>query len=300
MELTDDVKFVKGVGPNRAKLLNKLNIYTLKDLITYFPRQYEDRSKPKKIAELLDGEIATIQGICVSKMSEARIRKNFTLYKLLVRDDTGTCQITWFNQSYLKGKLKLGCTYTFYGKVSNKFGKIEMNSPVFDEEGKNKNTGKIIPIYPLTYSLSQNVIRQIIDNGLKQVDGELEESLPQYIIDEYKLYNINKAIQSIHFPENFNDYNFARNRLVFEELFTMQLTLLNLKNKYTVEQEGIQFSKNVKMEEMINKLPFELTNAQKRVLDEINKDMESNKPMNRLLQGDVGSRKNYCSINMCI
>lgn len=290
MELTDDVKFVKGVGPNRAKLLNKLGIFTLKDLITYFPRQYEDRSKPKKIAELLDGETATIKAICVSRMTEARIRKNFTLYKILVRDDSGTCQITWFNQSYLKGKLKLGCTYTFYGKVSNKFGKIEMNSPVFDEEGKTKNTGKIIPLYPLTYNLSQNVIRQIIDNGLKQVENELEESLPQYILDEYKLCGINNAIQNIHFPESFNDYNKARNRLVFEELFTMQLTLLNLKNKYTVSQDGIKFAKDVKMDDIINKLPFELTNAQKRVLKEINTDMESNKPMNRLLQGDVGSR----------
>ncbi len=134
MELTDDVKFVKGVGPNRVKLLNKLGIYTLKDLLMYFPRQHEDRSKPKKISELLDGEVALINAICVSKMAEIRIRKGFTLYKLIVRDDTGTCQITWYNQSYLKTKFKLGNSYMFYGKINNKFGKIEMNAPVFDEE----------------------------------------------------------------------------------------------------------------------------------------------------------------------
>ncbi len=178
----------------------------------------------------------------------------------------------------------------FYGKVSNKFGKIEMNAPVFDEEGISKNTGKIIPIYPLTYELSQNVIRQIIENGLKQVENELEEVLPEYIINQYNLYDINKAINSIHFPKSFNDYNLARRRLVFEELFTMQLTLLNLKNKYAIANDGIEFSKDVKMEELIDKLPFKLTNAQKRVLEEINSDMESNKSMNRLLQGDVGSR----------
>lgn len=145
-----------------------------------------------------------------------------------------------------------------------------------------------------------NVIRQIIENGLKEVDGELEEVLPDYIINKYNLYNINKAIKNIHFPESFNDYNLARKRLVFEELFTMQLTLLNLKNKYEIENNGIEFSKKVKMEDIIKELPFELTNAQKRVLKEINSDMESEKAMNRLLQGDVGSRKNYCGFNMCI
>ena len=145
-----------------------------------------------------------------------------------------------------------------------------------------------------------NVIRQIIENGLEQVDGELEETLPDYIIDKYNLYDTNKAIKSIHFPESFNDYNIARKRLVFEELFTMQLTLLNLKNKYEIENNGIKFSKDVKMEDVIKELPFELTNAQKKVLEEINADMESNKSMNRLLQGDVGSRKNHCSVNLCL
>ncbi len=164
------------------------------------------------------------------------------------------------------------------------------------KNGQSKNTGKIIPIYPLTYELSQNVIRQIIENGLKQVNGELEEILPDYIIEKYKLYGINKAIKSIHFPESFNDYNLARRRLAFEELFTLQLSLLNLKNKYSTSNDGIEFSKNVKMEELIKKLPFELTNAQKRVLNEINLDMESNKSMNRLLQGDVGSGKTIVAI----
>ncbi len=145
-----------------------------------------------------------------------------------------------------------------------------------------------------------NVIRQIIENALNQVDGELEEVLPDYIINKYNLYDINKAIKSIHFPESFNDYNLARERLAFEELFTMQLTLLNLKNKYEIANNGIEFSKNIKMEDIIKELPFELTNAQRKVLKEINSDMESNKAMNRLLQGDVGSRKNYCSVNLCI
>lgn len=165
-----------------------------------------------------------------------------------------------------------------------------MNSPVFEEENKNKNTGKIIPLYPLTYNLSQNVIRQIIENALKEVNNGLDETIPKYLLEEYNLDDINKAINDIHFPKDFGEYNKARKRLVFEELLIMQLALLNLKTKYTVNSKGIEFSQKIKMQEAIDKLPFKLTNAQAKVLEEINRDMESPKPMNRLLQGDVGSR----------
>lgn len=175
-----------------------------------------------------------------------------------------------------------------------------MNSPVFEEENKNKNTGKIIPLYPLTYNLSQNVIRQIIENGLKEVNNNLNETLPQYLLEDYNLDDINKAINDIHFPKDFGEYNKARKRLVFEELLIMQLALLNLKAKYTVDSKGIKFDENIKMQDAIKELPFKLTNAQAKVLEEINKDMESPKPMNRLLQGDVGSRKNCCIHNCCI
>lgn len=171
-----------------------------------------------------------------------------------------------------------------------------MNSPVFDSENTNRNTGKIIPLYPLTYNLSQNVIRQVIENGLKEVNKELEETLPNYILDEYRLDDINKAIHNIHFPSDFEEYNKAKKRLVFEELLIMQLALLNLKTKYSVNKKGIEFSKEVKMQDVIEKLPFNLTKAQVRVLEEIDKDMESESPMNRLLQGDVGSGKTAVSI----
>ena len=228
-------------------------------------------------------------------MMEKRIRKNMCIYKLTVRDETGICHITWFNQKYLKNRFKVGASYKFYGKVQKRIGFIEMNSPVFDLEETNKNTGKIIPLYPLTYNLSQNVIRTIMENGLKEVDGSLLETLPEYILKEYNLDDINTAINNIHFPKEFSDYNKARKRLVFEELLIMQLALLNLKAKYAKDIKGIEFSKNVKMSDAISNLPFKLTNAQTRVLEEIDNDMECKKPMNRLLQGDVGSRKN-CSV----
>jgi len=171
-----------------------------------------------------------------------------------------------------------------------------MLSPVFDEETKNKNTGKIIPIYPLTYNLSQNVLRGIIENAITLVNNKLPETLPKYILDDYKLLGANEAIKKIHFPENFEEFEKARKRLVFEELLGMQLALLNLKNAYESDNNGIQFSKDVKMSDVINTLPFKLTKAQLRVLEEIDKDMESDKNMNRLLQGDVGSGKTAVSI----
>jgi len=295
LHLTDEVKYVKGVGPNRAELLNRLDIRTLEDLITYYPREYEDRSKPKKIAECVDGEEVLIEGVAMNRLTESRIRRNMVLYKLVVRDDSGACQITWFNQSYLKNKFEIGKKYRFYGKVSNHFGKIEMNNPVFDTENTHKNTGKIIPIYPLTYQLSQNVLRQIIENGMN-IAGKLEESLPTYILQDQHLMERNEAIHKIHFPDTMDDIPMARYRLAFEELLGMQLALLSLKNQYTKDQEGIAFSQEVKMSDVINNLPFHLTKAQLKVLEEIDRDMESPKAMNRLLQGDVGSGKTVVSI----
>ena len=298
-DLNQNIQYLKGVGPNRVKLLNKLGINTVYDLITYYPRQYEDRSIPKKIAELEDGEEALIEAIVVSKMTQIRTkRKNMTIYKLIVRDETGCCILTWYNQSYLKTIFKLGNKYTFYGKITKKMGETNMVSPVYDAEGIKKNTGKIIPIYPLTYQLSQNTIRKIIENGLEAVEGKLEETMPEYLIKQNKLISLKDAICKIHFPENFKEFELARNRLVFEELLTMQLLLLNLKNKTTKSKNGIQFDKNVNISNVINTLPFSLTKAQLRVLEEIEKDMESTKNMNRLLQGDVGSRKNNGS-NTC-
>lgn len=292
-KLENEVQFIKGVGPTRAQLLQKLGIYTLEDLITYYPRDYKDRSKPKMIASLQDGEETLIEAMVVSKMNEQRIRKNMTIYKLIVRDETGTCILTWFNQKYLKNKFVLGQKYKFYGKVSIKYGRIEMNSPVYDADNTNKNTGKIIPLYPLTFGLYQNTIRQVMENAIEIVEKEdiLKETLPQYILEQYHLEDIKKATKQIHFPDNFKEFEEARKRLVFEELLTMQLALMSLKNKYTKEEKGITFDKNVKMSDVINELPFRLTKAQLRVLEEIDNDMENSKPMNRLLQGDVGSGK---------
>ena len=209
VDLNKDIKYIKGVGPNRATLLNKLGIYTLGDLITYFPREHEDRGKIKNISELVDGEEALISGFPVGRMNEIKIRGNLKLCKLTVRDETGTCQLTWYNQSYLKNAFKPNERYKFFGKVSRKYGTPEIQSPVYESESTNKNTGKIIPLYPLTYSLTQNTIRKIIENGLNEIEGKLDETLPKYLLDKYSLYDYNTAIRQIHFPDNFAIFNLA-------------------------------------------------------------------------------------------
>ena len=293
VELENDVKFIKGVGPNRVQLLNKIGIFTLKDLITYYPRDYEDRNNSRKLIECYDSEEVTIEAIVVSRITETRLSKGRTMQKLVVRDETASATITWFNHSFLKTKFEIGKKYRFYGKISNKYGRIEINSPVFDEIEKTNNTGKIIPIYPLTFNLTQNTIRKIMENGLQKVmeQGGLQETLPEYILKEYNLMGINESVQKIHFPKELKEFEIARKRLVFEELLSTQLALLQLKNNYSTEKNGIVFSKDAKMSDVINTLPFKLTKAQLRVLQEIDENMESNKPMNRLLQGDVGSGK---------
>ena len=296
MKLEDNVQFVKGVGEARAKLLNRLGIFNLKDLITYYPRNHEDRSIPKKICEVTDGEEVLIEAMPVTRVAEIRIRKGMTILKMNVRDDTGVCQITWFNQSYLKSLFKPGEYYKFYGKVSVKNGKVEMSSPVYDKLENSKNTGRIIQIYPTTLKMPQATLRKIIENGLQAAESEVYETLPEYIKKDYKLCDLKSAISQIHFPDSLDSFQVARRRLVFEELITMQLALLALKNQYTRDVRGITFDKDAKMSDVINMLPFPLTKAQARVLEEIDKDMESDKPMNRLLQGDVGSGKTVLAI----
>ena len=291
IDLKQSVQFIKGVGPSRVKLLNLLGIYTVEDLIKYYPRTYEDRTKVTPIAELQDGQTALIKAVTVSGAQTYRMKRNMTITKVLVEDETGRALITWFNQDYVRSSIHAKETYKFYGRISRKDGVVEIHSPVFDLDGKCKNTGKIVPVYPTTKGLNQTSIRQTIENALEIVGNQIEETLPDYILNEYKLMGAYDATHEIHFPDNMNEFSRARNRLVFEELLTFQLALLSLKNQYDNEIRGIKYSKEVHMSDVINTLPFNLTKAQLRVLEEIDKDMESEKPMNRLLQGDVGSGK---------
>ncbi len=296
LDLNKNIQYIKGVGPARVKLLNKLGIHTLNDVINYYPRTYEDRSKTKKLSDVYDGEEILIIAKVITKLVVRKIRKGLTIYKVIVSDNSNNCEITWYNQEYIKEKIRQGNTYKFYGKVSNKYGKLEMNTPIVEDINVSKNTGKIVPIYSLTNNLTQNVLRAIVENAIKEISGRIVETLPDYILKEYNLCNLEYAIKKIHFPNNFSEYNIARKRLAFEEIMIMQLLLMKLKKNYNNELNGIQFDKNIKMSDVINDLPYKLTKAQLRVLEEIDSDMESKKCMNRLLQGDVGSGKTVVSI----
>jgi ATP-dependent DNA helicase RecG len=291
--LKKPIQYIKGVGQTRAKLLEKLGIFTVEDMLYHFPRDYEDRSNIKKIEELYDLEPAVFKAEVISGLSNRRIRKGLSIQKLIVGDNTGTISLTWFNQEYLKDSFVLGQEYVFFGKPAVKVRNyLEMQNPIFERFDHNlKETGKIVPIYNATASLSQKVIRSIIRNCLDLLENQLQEFIPNQIRQKHSLAEINYAMQHIHFPLDKVNFEFARKRLVFEELLLLQLGLLSIKTQTEAQAQGIEFKSTPQVNAFIEKLPFKLTNAQKRVLTEIEKDMESPKIMNRLIQGDVGSGK---------
>ena len=292
IDLKQNIQFIKGVGPARVELLKKMGIEILEDLVTYFPRSYEDRGKFAYISDLHEGDIACFRAVAVSKPTTARLKKNMTVTKVTVRDETGSANLTWFNQDYVKNQIYGGESYTFYGKVQKAYnGRIELTSPIFDKDGETKNTGKIIPLYPLTNGMTQNVLRGIIESAINLCNNQFEEFIPSWIRKEYNICEINFAIDNIHFPEKDEDFMTARHRIAFQELLLLQLGLLNLKELGKKDDKGLSFNIDEHIEDFTSKLPFELTNAQKRAWEEIKKDMESPKAMNRLVQGDVGSGK---------
>lgn len=291
LDFDTNLQYLKGVGPARVEVLNKLNLYTVRDIVEYFPRTYEDRGTYKKIGELVDGETTTFKAVLASSVNETRIRKNMTIYKAIAKDDTGSIILTWFNQPYVKKQLKTDGEYAFYGKIKNTLGRIEIQSPVFEEIGKEKNTGRIIPVYPLINGITQNVFRTIVENATNEMKNKYLEVLPEWVRVQNNLVDINYAMKNIHFPDTLQDFEKARYRLAFEELLVMQLGLLRFKIAGEKNYEGISFNKDEKMDELLSTLPYKLTNAQMRVWREIDNDMKSEKSMNRLVQGDVGSGK---------
>ena len=296
--LKKSIAYIKGIGAARAGLFQRLNLFTVEDILTYFPRDYEDRSNLKKISEMEDGDLCAFEGITMSKVSESRLRKGLNVYKIYIKDESGTIIATWFNQPFIKNVFHVGESYVFYGRVSKKYRTLEINSPVYEkvESKEMKNTCRIIPVYASTAQLSQNTIRTTIRNGLKLIDGSMEEILPESLRKEYSLAEINYAIENIHFPKSDKDFQIARKRLVFEELFLLQMGLLHIKNFFENTKKGIQFKKNIDVEAFIEKLPFQLTRAQKKVLKEVEDNMEGNASMNRLIQGDVGSGKTIIAV----
>lgn len=293
MELMDSIYDLKGVGEKVGDKLAKLGIHTLKDMIEHYPREYEDRRRITPISECqLDESNNILAKVCSKPQLTKKGSK--VLVSFRVKDETESLMITFFGQAYMKNNFKLGETYLFYGKVKHKYGYHEMESPEYqkvDDAHQLNTVAKITPIYPTTQKLSQKVIRGLIETCLKEVLQGVEDHLPERIRQQYDLVEKKEALQGIHFPKDSEHFFQARKRLVFEELFMLQLSLYQLKADFAKKLLGVSHQITPDLKAFMQTLPFELTGAQKRVMREIVQDMKSTYAMNRLVQGDVGSGK---------
>lgn len=293
MLLTDSIYELKGVGEQVGAKLGKIGIYTLKDMVEHYPREYEDRRKITPIAECELDEPQNILAVVCSK-PEVSKKGSKIIVNFRVKDETGSVFITFFGQAYMKNNFILGQQYLFYGKLKQKYGRVEMDSPEYQVVKDSNSLGtvaKITPIYPTTHKLSQKVIRGLIQKSLDEILPAVKDNLPESIRIQYQLMDKKEALKQIHFPTDSEKFFEARKRLVFEELFLLQLSLYQLKADFAQKLMGISHKVTSELRAFMDTLPFELTGAQKRVMREIVQDMKSSYGMNRLVQGDVGSGK---------
>lgn len=294
MKPNTNIQYLKGIGEARAKLFSKLGIDTLEDLLFHFPRSLEDRREYKAISDLMDGETVCVCASLAGEVKSYRARGRVSVTQTMVSDGTSLMRITWFNTPYISATLKRGAEFTFYGKAVYKGQYFEMVNPVTEENSQNtdanKKTGKLLPLYPSTASLSQNQIRAAAENALKQTDLNFKDILPPWLSTEQGFKDICQSLHDIHMPESYEDFEKARQRFAFEELLVLQSGIRLLGD----ERKNFKATpiKNVKcIQDFAKSLPFELTSAQKRVINEICADIQKTVPMNRLVQGDVGSGK---------
>lgn len=293
--LNKDIQFVKGIGPKKAAKLNKLNIFTIKDLLYYFPRAYEDRSNVKKIYQLEHDEKACTKGI-ISDIKIHEARNKIKVTKFIIRDESRFLSLVFFNQEYLTKVFKKGDSVIAYGKVKKEGGFLEMNSPQIEHfTNAPTSTCKLIPVYPLTYGVTSKDIISTIKSIYTNEKVIIQEYLPQEIINKYKLCSIDFAVKNLHMPQDKQSLKIALYRMIFEEFLILQIGLFYFKSGID-DSEGIKFEKKEKLNDIIKSLPFNLTNAQNRALSEVIEDMTSDNVMNRLVQGDVGSGKTIVAV----
>lgn len=289
-ELNSDIRYLKGIGQQRANALAKMGITTLRDLICYFPRTYEDRTQTVPIAALQSGIPACVHALVATEPTLSRVRRGMELVKLRIADDSGSIDLTYFNQSYVREQLKKGQTYVFFGKVTVEGSHRTMLNPLFEaEDAPSSLTGRIVPVYRLTSGISQKMLISAIRRGLDECENVLPDALPETVAEKAMLCKVPFAYENIHFPADFGALGLARRRLIFEELFVLSCALSKMKLSRS-KKSGVIISTPA-LERFYSELPFLLTNAQKRAISDCTRDMSSGVAMNRLIQGDVGSGK---------
>lgn len=285
-----DLNNLKGIGEKTEKLFYKAGVEKVNDLLRYYPRYYDVFEEPVLIRDLECDRTQAIKGTVVREVSIKRVR-NLQVVTGYLRDERGDAiKATWFNSPYLKGKLTIGSTFIFRGFVKENYSNFSIEQPkIFGIAEYNKKKGEMQPVYPLVSGLTNNMVQKAVKQALKLV--ETEEFLPEKIRNKYGLEGLQQAIEHIHYPTDKNQLYSARKRLIFDEFFMFIYNIRNLKDKNTEIHNRHILEEPKEVKTLINNLPYELTNAQKRTWEEIKRDISSTKVMNRLIQGDVGSGK---------
>ncbi|MDO9464033.1 MAG: ATP-dependent DNA helicase RecG [bacterium] len=305
LKLDTSIQYMKGVGPKRVALFERLGIQTVKDLLYYIPRRYEDRRNFSPISKLGIGAQHTVMGKVLTSGVQ-KLKKNLSILKVAIDDGTGIIYAVWFNQPFLEEQFKIGTKVVVSGKVQIYGRELQISSQSYEilrsEDKENEteeliHTGRIVPFYPLTQNISQRRIRRMIKNALDNCLDQINGMLPQDVKARHKLIDTRCALLNIHFPKTWRDKDLAYRRIVFDEFLLLQLGILLKRASISEPQLGIKHqNKGRLLEQFLKTLPFKLTDAQHRVIDEINRDMTSEKQMNRLIQGEVGSGKTIVAI----
>ena len=286
ISLDTSIQYLTGVGPKRAALYQKLDIHTVRDLLYYFPRSYIDLTAPCDIAAMPLFEQCAVRARVVAKSAPQYIRRGMTLFRVKVADDSGSMVITFFNAKYAVEALKYDTEYIFYGRSGGTLTRREMASPsIYPADLPNA----LIPVYPLTQGLSSKMVGANIAQALQLLGEELDDPIPAFIRQEYHLCHLQFALRNIHLPTDRESAEIARRRLIFEELLMLALSLRSVRDD-TYTQTSYVCGK-ADLQPFFDQLPFTLTGAQQRAIDQVRQDLAKNTPMNRLVQGDVGSGK---------
>jgi ATP-dependent DNA helicase RecG len=296
--LAKPVQYIKMVGPRRAATLQRLGIFTVKDLLYHFPRRHEDRTRLRPAGACANGEVATLRGTVLAAQ-DLKPRRGLTVTKLAVHDGLGIFYAVWFNQPYVRKNLPPGTRLFVTGKVEKGFGaaQVMVEDYEIDGVGDNLSAGRLVPVYPLTGQVNQRLLRAMVKSALEGARGQVEEFLPEELLQKFSLPRLEAALAGVHYPEREEDAGKARKRFIFEELFLFQLALATRRRDIASRKKAHRCLPEGKLTAaFLENLPYRLTSEQLKVWQEISRDMESPAPMHRLLQGDVGAGKTVVSM----